>query len=73
MLCNRIAIALAAATLCVAGCSNPGLRGTGPGREMWRPTMGQERRQPAEDAAVANAREAIGPKILPETHDAAGR
>lgn len=64
MLRDRRAIVLAMVTLIAAGCAGSDNKISRYERETWRPVS---------DAAIAKAREARVPKILPETHFAAAR
>ncbi|UCC32687.1 MAG: tetratricopeptide repeat protein [Phycisphaerales bacterium] len=64
MLRDRRAIVLATVTLIAAGCAGSDNKISRHRRETWRPVS---------DAAVAKARDARVPKILPETHFAAAR
>lgn len=64
MLRDRRAIVPVMVTLIAAGCAGSDYRVSRYGKETWRPVS---------DAAVAKAREARVPKILPETHFAAAR
>ena len=64
MLRDPRAIVLAMVTLIAAGCAGSESKISRHARETWRPVS---------DAAVAKARDARVPKILPETHFAAAR